>query len=295
MLDAVLGGLGKVGDWFANRENARHTNNMTKDLAQQNMALQREFAQSGIQWRVEDAKKAGIHPIYALGSAGASFSPVSANFTTPSSAGELSGVGQDIGRAINSTRTESQRQDAFTRASQALTLERGQLENEILRADLSSKTARLRSPGSPPMAAAADPYLLPGQTQSGLVTAKPLEVTPAPKNAPHSEGGAIVDVGWARTPTGWTPVPSKDVKERIEDNLPHELAHFYRNNILPAIASGSPPPFKPAPGKVWHYNAGMLEWQQVPDPLPAAKKYSDQFRSGISDFGRRLMTRGGFR
>lgn len=295
MLDSLLSAAGKVGDWFANRENARHSNNMTKDLAQQNMALQREFAQSGIQWRVEDAKKAGIHPIYALGSAGASFSPVSANFTTPASAGELSGVGQDIGRAIHSTSTESQRQNAFTRASQALALERGQLENEVLRQQLSSQNARLRSPGSPPMAAAADPYMLPGQTQSGLTTSEPLKVTPAPKNAPHSEGGAIVDVGWARTPTGWVPVPSKDVKERIEDNLPHELAHFYRNNIIPMVDSSNPPPFKPAAGKRWVYHSGRLEWRQEDDPMLKAQEYYDRFRSGIRDFGRRLMTRGGFR
>lgn len=267
MLDAIIGGIGRTVGSFIDRATTRDTNNMTKDIAQQNMAMQREFAQSGIQWRVEDAKKAGIHPIYALGSAGASFSPVSAAFSSPPSvAGDMAATGQDIGRAINSTRTESQRQDAFTRASQALTLERGQLENEILRADLASKAGRLRSPGSPPMAAAADPYLLPGQTQSGLTTSKPLEVTPAPKNAPHSEGGAITDVGYARTPTGWVPVPSENVKQRIEDNFPHEWSHFIRNNIFPMVpGAGTPPPFSPPAGKVWRYNPLKLEWQQVDD------------------------------
>lgn len=38
----------------------------------QNNATQREFAQNGIQWKVEDAKKAGIHPLYALGASTAS-------------------------------------------------------------------------------------------------------------------------------------------------------------------------------------------------------------------------------
>lgn len=277
MLDSILGAVGKVGDWFASRENARHTNNMTKDLAQENMALQREFAQNGIQWKVEDAKKAGIHPIYALGSAGASFSPVSGNFTSPTS--DLGAVGQDIGRAINSTRTESQRQDAFTQASQKLQLERGALENEVLRADLASKTGRMRATQNPPMAAAADPYLLPGQTQSGLTTPKALEVTPAPKNAPHSEGGAIVDAGWARTKTGWVPVPSKDVKERIEDNLPHELAHFMRNNILPMVpGAGTPPPFAPPKGYVWRYNPIKLEWQHQLDRTHYLKNAVDWFK-----------------
>lgn len=35
--------------------------------AQRNEDLQREFAQMGIRWRVEDAKAAGLHPLYALG------------------------------------------------------------------------------------------------------------------------------------------------------------------------------------------------------------------------------------
>lgn len=266
MLDSLIGAGSRLIGSFIDRASTRDTNNMSKDLAQQNIALQREFAQKGIQWKVEDAKAAGIHPIYALGGSTHSFSPVSANFATPPSvASDMAATGQDIGRAINATRTEAQRQDAFTRASQALMLERGQLENENLRADLASKAGRLRSPGSPPMAAAADPYLIPGQTQSGLTTSEPLKVTPAPRNAPHSEGGAIVDVGFARTPTGWTPVPSKDVKERIEDNFPQEIAHFIRNNILPAFTGNNPPPFDPPAGKVWRYNPLKLEWQQVPD------------------------------
>jgi hypothetical protein len=33
----------------------------------QNIKMQREFAQKGIRWKVSDAKKAGIHPLYALG------------------------------------------------------------------------------------------------------------------------------------------------------------------------------------------------------------------------------------
>ena len=112
MLGDIFGGIARIAGGFIDRESARDTNNMTKDMAQQNIALQREFAQHGIQWKVEDAKRAGIHPIYALGSAGASFSPVSANFTSPPSvAADMAAVGQDVGRAVNATRTKEQRVD----------------------------------------------------------------------------------------------------------------------------------------------------------------------------------------
>lgn len=49
-------------------------NNQNK-LAQRQEDMQRDFAQNSIQWRVNDAKKAGIHPLAALGSQGISYNP----------------------------------------------------------------------------------------------------------------------------------------------------------------------------------------------------------------------------
>lgn len=105
-----------------------------RKAANRNIDMQREFAQNGIQWRVADAKAAGIHPLYALGGGGASFSPVQ-------SVGglDLTGMGQDLGRAFLQGQTQDQRNDAlgdfikrqeaaqedrdFTRASRRLELE----------------------------------------------------------------------------------------------------------------------------------------------------------------------------
>lgn len=64
-------------------ELARETNEQNWKLANQNFAFQREFAEQGIQKRVEDAKKAGIHPLYAMGANTPSVSPVGAVFDTP--------------------------------------------------------------------------------------------------------------------------------------------------------------------------------------------------------------------
>lgn len=58
----ILGGV--MSDRSTVRQNA------------QNVAYQKEFAQKGVQWKVEDAKKAGLHPLYALGATTTSFSPV---------------------------------------------------------------------------------------------------------------------------------------------------------------------------------------------------------------------------
>lgn len=46
-----------------------------REQQSRNEELQREFASHGIQWRVEDARQAGVHPMYALSGGGAAFAP----------------------------------------------------------------------------------------------------------------------------------------------------------------------------------------------------------------------------
>lgn len=115
------------------------------DSAEKQMEMQKEFAQKGIRWKVADAKAAGIHPLYALGAPTISYSPVATGDYGVSQAG------QDIGRAIDATRTESERNDAITGAMAKLQLENQQLQNDGLRLDLASKTARLQQSQNPPM------------------------------------------------------------------------------------------------------------------------------------------------
>lgn len=66
---------------------------------------QKEFAQNGLRWKVEDAKAAGIHPIYAVGANTATYSPQAA---VGSDFG-LSDFGQNIGRAIEAKQTHEER------------------------------------------------------------------------------------------------------------------------------------------------------------------------------------------
>lgn len=118
------------------------------EIARRNMDNQIDFAQRGIRWKVEDAKKAGIHPIYALGAPTTSFSPVNFSATADNSwANAASAMGQDISRAVNATRTAPERVDAYTRTAQQLSLEKGALENQLL----ASQIKRLEAQTNPPM------------------------------------------------------------------------------------------------------------------------------------------------
>lgn len=100
---------------------------------ERNAALQREFAQSGIQWKVADAKKAGIHPLYAMGAP--SISPAVSVQGDPMGAA-LSSMGSDISRAALASSSQETRNSAFNNQIASLTLERGQLQNELLRSQI---------------------------------------------------------------------------------------------------------------------------------------------------------------
>lgn len=137
---AIFGGL-------LNRDSAKDATATSERNALRNIELQKEFAQQGIRWKVDDAKAAGIHPLYALGANTTSFSPVSVGATADTSMGSaLASAGQDISRAINTTRTQEERDTAFVKTSQDLQLQKTGLENELL----SAQIAKLRQTTNPP-------------------------------------------------------------------------------------------------------------------------------------------------
>lgn len=139
----LLGGL--FGKSSADANRASH-----ESIANRNIELQKEFAQHGVRWKVADARAAGINPLAALGSPATSFSPVAIGNTSDSSMQTaLTNMGQDLGRAVNATRTGGERNEAF--AVTALQLEGMQLDNDIKRASLASSIQRLRQNANPPM------------------------------------------------------------------------------------------------------------------------------------------------
>lgn len=98
------------------------------DINEKNANLQREFAQNSIQWKVADAKKAGIHPLAAIGAPTYSASPSFAG-------ADVGGAFKDFGQAVSGlmeerleTQTEKEKQE----------LRRLELENRKLEQDLAN-------------------------------------------------------------------------------------------------------------------------------------------------------------
>lgn len=107
-----------------------------------NRDAQRDFAQHGLSWRVEDAKEAGINPLAALGAQLSSFS------NTVGAGTGVAEAGQDISRAMHALGDPEQRQVAMMKSK--LDLERSGLENDILRNRLASSQKLVSQPGTPP-------------------------------------------------------------------------------------------------------------------------------------------------
>lgn len=218
MLGDIIGAGSKLlSSFLGNRSDDKQ--------ARQNIAHQKEFAQKGIQWKVKDAKAAGIHPLAALGAQTHSFTNVAGG----SDYSGLAGAGQDLGRAVDATRDGKERMDAYTAELQKLQLQRGHLENQLL----ASQIAKVRQPGHPPASPNPDnPNLIAGQGDSPGIENKKMERAGWNPNAPSQEAGAVTDVGYVRTPRGWALVPSEEAKKRMEDMWVPQTQWAIRNLLV---------------------------------------------------------------
>lgn len=242
------------------KQNAQENANATNQANwQTQMAYTDLVNKNQIQWKVADAKAAGLHPLAALG-ASTMQGPSGAVGAIPETGmGEgIANMGQDISRAVAATRTHQKRAEAFDETVKALSLETGSLRNELLRTQI----AKLKQ--APPAVPDTDQrWQMPGQGQAPQVKMKPFEVTPGEPGRPWMEPGAISDVGHARTPDGYAVVPSKEMQERIEDNWLASMSWMYRNQILPSLGMGrEKPPAAAAPeGYEWRWHWPSQEYR----------------------------------
>lgn len=252
----------------ATRETNQANRDMTASTNAQNERLAREFAQNSIRWRVEDAKRAGLHPLAALGAAGSSGPVMQAGSDLPdySGAEAVSNMGQNISRAISSTSTGHEREiQALTIANARLDLEGKALDNQYRLAQLNRLSSGPSFPGSD--------NFIPGQGDSPLMKVSASERTVSAPGRPAQQAGWVPDVAYARTDTGLTPVPSADVKERVEDQIVPETMWAIRNQLAPNFPGASEPPPRsmlPKGATHWSWNHFKQEWQpksghDVPD------------------------------
>lgn len=252
MLDALISGASSLIGGLLGRSGAQRQNEIAQQTADRNIALQREFAQNGIRWKVDDAKAAGIHPLYALGASTSSFAPVSVGSVNENAplADMSRNLGQDLSRAVNATRTAPERVAAAKLT--ALQLEGAQLDNDLKRTRLASSLQLIKQQNNPPLPAVG-PFKVP---EAGKADERPplmLDGNRIMTDPNTSPGKAFEDWlgddilspgfipnlwGWAKTtygsPTTWPgQLTGAAVRAAIEDmqREKRNMGDFYKRNL----------------------------------------------------------------
>lgn len=266
--------------------------------AKRNEEMAYEFAQNGIKWRVEDAKRAGIHPLAALGFSGANTPTISISGGYQPSAGgydrgpdigaSLANMGQGIGRAVAATQTPLERQmTAFELMRQEQQIRSNDLDIAIKGAQLARITQQL-GPGLP---ANVPPGSIPGATGTGTYEAKPPEVlNPDPKHQGQTAGPATPNATWQRAPSGDVySVPHKDLNID-EFSSPGYVSWMIHNKVLPYFSQRYRDAARPSadhlpPGAVaWRLGAPGLGWLPVYPDIPNRDRIGHGRKSGFYSF-----------
>lgn len=248
VVGSLVGGILGSNTADANRQAAEQAN-------AQNIALQKEFATSGIQWRAADVMHAynqtGIHPLALLGVQGSSYTPTNFVGSGSSPMGDaVSSAGQNISRAMMATSSDKARLDTITRMDD-LTREGMSLDNELRRVRIASEKARLFQGVGPAMPNPGQSRFVDGQGNTSINTLDLINSVP-------SVDTVNPDVSHAQNiKGGFNPMASKATKELIEDDAFQGAMHFWRNVIAPYFDKGAQSPpnnQRLAPNEEWVYD-----------------------------------------
>ena len=165
----LLGDIGGIVGGFLDRDHANKMASVDRDF-------QREVYQNQLQWKVADAKKAGLHPLAVLGTGSYSASPSS----VPSSSSFADSFGK-LGESIGDLWTAHMNKDEIAKAvkkKQDMENRQIKMEDESHAAEMQVKNSMAQYYGSMAMEAARRSLsytrpratgreYIPGQTNSG--------------------------------------------------------------------------------------------------------------------------------
>lgn len=263
---AVLGtGAQLYGDYEAKMaakradSTTREMNAFQLQLARDQMAMQKEFAQHGLRWKAEDAAAAGLHPLAAISGSGASYSPVATMLETPQNEAREAGsmyrtLGQNLSRSALATMTMEER------AVARLRIESMDLDNQI-------KAAELRKINSQPPV----PSPAPGQASANW------QETTYPS------------VAYMRSPTGVVPIMPPNLAEALESDELNQKQWIIRYKGGPNFSPKERPAKEllPPGASGWIWNFGLQEWQ----PVSASRAYELGKSATSSKVGRDMNLR----
>lgn len=248
-LGSIVGAVGSIAGGILGANSAQN-------VAGMNYEAQKEFAQNGIRWKVEDAKRAGIHPLYALGASTQGYSPT-AGYTGDfgiSDAAAHFGQGYERAQQAKMTKEERDRQDVRDAIQDMAALEdlnqkrrmndaQIRLANSEIFRNFALSTNALRKTGLPP-AMPSSGGVIAGQGNSyatGQTSPEISSVVTSEKGIPSVQAGSPPDVRFYRTLSGGrAPLPTQDAADAMDAALGAGLQWSFRNNLVPWLANFFP-------------------------------------------------------
>lgn len=231
--------------------------NSAQNVAGMNYEAQKEFAQNGIRWKVEDAKRAGIHPLYALGASTQGYSP-SGGYTGDYGIADAAahfGQGYERAQQAKMTKEERDKQDVRDAIQDMAALEdlrqkkrmndaQIRLANSEIFRNFALSTNALRKTGLPPAIPGGLGGVIAGQGNSyatGQTTPEISSVVTSEKGTPSVQAGSPPDVRFYRTLSGGrAPLPTEDAGDAMDAALGAGLQWSFRNNLVPWLANFFP-------------------------------------------------------
>lgn len=231
--------------------------NSAQNVAGMNYKAQKEFAQNGIRWKVEDAKRAGIHPLYALGASTQGYSP-SGGYTGDYGIADAAahfGQGYERAQQAKMTKEERDKQDVRDAIQDMAALEdlnqkrrmndaQIRLANSEIFRNFALSTNALRQTGLPPAMPGGLGGVIAGQGNSyatGQTTPEISSVVTSEKGTPSVQAGSPPDVRFYRTLSGGrAPLPTEDAGDAMDAALGAGLQWSFRNNLVPWLANFFP-------------------------------------------------------
>lgn len=228
---ALAGGVLKtVGGLIGSHQDR----NFARAQSEADRAFQREVFQNQLQWKAADARKAGLHPLAALGGGAYSASPSSVSVPGSSLGDGLGKLGQGIGDAFAAYKNKAQlaaelawreEEKQMKRDEHDANMRKSAAETLMLNGQALESTNRARS------------YTVPMATG--------FESIPGQVDAPPTNMGRVRKYDWVILPDGshGDPVPSSELSEAYE-NAPGVFAYTPYIDAMfdkwSAILTGSP-------------------------------------------------------
>lgn len=262
---AVAGPL--IGGLFGSKDTDKR-NEQAAVNQQQEYERQKEFAQMGIRWKAADAKAAGLHPLAAIGSAGASYSPT---VLMPESSGNASRISEGISGALqsmgqNTVRAQVATQTATERKLEDLAIRNAELRNSALELELAARTASLLGqPANPPAPTAAGP----SARAVGSIKIEPsTQISASSRNAGVEAASTPLTKSYRIDNALGIRLPSKEASEALEG------LGFMQHLAGPALIGlqagrellRGPETGPPHPSMKW--NAFKQQWESRPKSRP---------------------------